>query len=112
VGLTEGLFPLLIGIVCWVLYTSLSDLIIGSRLLASFNTRFGLDLAKSLNIWALIDLGLLIFVLVIEGIIRTWVLNQRRGRIKLDSVANINQTISHVGASYKVGMHNPTKVGQ
>ena len=66
IGLAEGLFPMLIGIVCWLLYVALRHNLAKSNFASSIATGYGLDVGMILNWLAGLDAVLLVFALVVE----------------------------------------------
>jgi hypothetical protein len=85
--LAEGLFPLLIGIACWLLFIALRGRWSASQLPGFVDTKLGLDVVNLSDIWAILEVVLLVGALIVEWAVRKWALQQRRSWVDLETVA-------------------------
>jgi hypothetical protein len=85
--LAEGLFPLLMGIACWLLFIALRGRWPASQLPGLMATNLGLDVVRLSDIWAILEVVLLVCALIVEWAVRKWALKQRRSWIDLETAA-------------------------
>jgi hypothetical protein len=110
-GLAEGLFPLLIGIACWLLFIALRGGWSGSQLPGPIATNLSLDVVRLSDIWAILDIVLLACALIVEGAVGKWVLKQRRSWVDLETVADRLDTADSERSESEMAQSGLERVG-